>query len=434
MRNDRRNGSGHFAAARRSRAVLPWVPLPWIALAWLGGALAAFAQDAPLKVSVNGRILLVNGEAITPQDATGPIDTLTSRKASLAAHVLDEQILHSDFAARLFSPAVRAAVLSDLASGRLVEPWQRALGTDGNATDAALASATENFKTWATRLAAEPREMTLAIARKTYLEGIPAYQENAAIYRSVMVKHEPLSFDSAQRFLQNQMSTRRLAVAVELEKYVSANTAPAAGAADPDELRTLRQRLQSEVLDRVSGAATSAAGLERSYTTMARIAEGQSAPLRSYLGTVKPAEIRFTFTGGKGGAAAPAPSPSPSPGMIVTRFAGQNAVTISVPVTPPKNPPFNITGGILPPPAGYTAGSPAGGGNRTAASPPVPAPAPMQAEAPPRRAMTAAPRAVAPPAAAARAAAIRQRPLLPPTASSPIIRTGAQPSPATSTI
>jgi hypothetical protein len=349
MPNSRSGRSRRFAARWRAVAAVPL-----FAIALLAAAPGAAAQDAPLRVSVNGKFYRVSDNVVSGEDTAQPLDALTSRKASLAAQVLDREILYSNFAARLFSPTTRALVMSAMASGRLIEPWQRTLATSGaRPSETKLASASENFKAWASRLAGDPKQLALAVARKVYSDGFAAYRENAAIYRSVMNQNETLSYDAAIRFLRNEMATRRLAVAFEIERYFNDASAVLAASPPPgpEESTKARQRIQTEVIDKVGTGVTSPADLERNYLRLARIAESEQPTLRSYLGTVRPAVVRFTFTGGKGGDAA---SGAP-PGAAVTGFAGQNAVTVSVPMARPKNPPVNITGGVLPLPPGITA-------------------------------------------------------------------------------
>lgn len=346
-----------------------------IALLACGTPDRAAAQDAALKVSVDGKTYLVeNGAEARGQDG-GTVDALTSRKASLAARVLDEQILHSDANRQLFSPATRANLLADQASGRLVESWQRPL-LDSSSSDTAPAAATEGFKAWATRLADDPKELTLAIARKDYVDGMAAYRENAAIYRSVTIKHEVLSFEAASRFLHNEVATQRLVAARDLEKQVNAGGASAlsVGGAGPGQTNVarLKQRLQSEVVGQLDKGAKTLDDLERSYGRFRNIAEAESVPLRNYRDAVQPAVIRFTFSAKDGSPAAPAANAA-----SVIKFSGQNTVTITIPpitTNPANRKPFDITGGILLPPAGAARPSRASPGNSAAPSGNGPAP------------------------------------------------------------
>jgi hypothetical protein len=339
-----------------------------VALLVFGSPDRASAQDAPLKVSVDGKtFLVVNGAEARSQDG-GAVDALTSRKASLAARILDEQILHSESNRQLFSASSRAAVMADQASGRLIESWQRPLlnNSSAGASNMALATATESFKAWATRLADDPKEMALAIARKDYLEGIAAFQENAAIYRSVTIKNELLSFDAASRFLHNELAMQRLVAARDLEKQVSAGGASAMiiGGAGPDQanIAQLKRRLQNEVVGQLDKGVKTPDDLERIFGRLSNIAEAESVPLRNYRDAVRPAIIRFAFGEPKGASAAPVPSNAGS----VIRFNGQNTVIITIPpiVTNPANrKPFDLTGGILLPPAGAGRPAPATPGN-----------------------------------------------------------------------
>ncbi|HEY3679378.1 MAG TPA: hypothetical protein VGL45_11740 [Bradyrhizobium sp.] len=340
-----------------------------IALLVFGSPDRATAQDAPLKVSVDGKTFLVeNGAAAKAQDG-GVVDALTSRKASLAARVLDEQILRSEPNRQLFSASSRAAVMADRASGRLIEAWQRPLLSNSSAdgvSDATLASATESFKAWATRLADDPKEMALAIARKDYLEGIAAFQENAGIYRSVTVKNELLSFEAASRFLHNELAMQRLVAARDLEKQVSGGGASAMiiGGAGPDQanIAQLKQRLQNEVVGQLDKGIKTPDDLERIFGRFRNIAEAESVSLRNYRDAVRPAIIRFTFSEPKGASPAPVPANAGS----VIRFNGQNTVIITIPAiatNPANRKPFDLTGGILLPPAGAGRPSPATPGN-----------------------------------------------------------------------
>jgi hypothetical protein len=359
MPNSRRDMPKRFAHHWRT-------PVTLFAMTLLASS-AASAQDASLRVSVNGKLYNVSGNVVSIEEAGQQLDALTSRKASFAANVLDREILHSDFAARLFNPETRALVLSSVASGRLIEPWRHAVNQASTGPSSAdLESATKDFKAWAIKLAGDPKQLMLAVVRKTYLDGVAAYQENAAIYRGVVNRNETLSYDDAARFLRNEMPTRRLAVAFEIEKYL--NNAPAmlppGEQEGSEEITKVRQRIKIEVLDKVGTRVKSLDELDRDYSRIARIAESDQATLRSYLGTVRPAIVRFTFSGSDKGGAAPQPT-----GGIVTRFGGQNAVTITVPVRSPVNPPVNIAGGILPPPSGITARAQANGSQASPTGP-----------------------------------------------------------------
>jgi hypothetical protein len=316
--------------------------------------LAAHAQDAPLQVTVGDSNYLVSQDTVSRAKGSDPIDDITQRKAKFSARILDELILRSEQAREFFSAANRAVVFADEASGRLVEPWRKPL-LNGAAGDPAVAAAKDRYREWATKLASDPRELVLAIARKDYVDGIDAYRDNAAIYRKVMVKGGILTYDEAQRFIQNQPVTARLsyARAVEEQADTAAAGSAAKGVAQPDPASALlfRQRLQAEIVGRIGSDIKSAADFDTSDAKLRRIAESSFAGIKAYRDAVKPATISFGAPAAKssdaGGTVA-------QPGSITTTIPGQNKIVITVPAPPPKpTAPFDITGSILPLPANF---------------------------------------------------------------------------------
>ena len=294
-----------------------------------------FSQSPPLQVQVNGSVYLVQGTAVTAQNGGLAPDAFTVRKANFTARILDEQILHSEFNRQLFDPTTRAIVFRDERSGRLNEPWRRAIVNGSSGADKALVGAKETFKAWAAKLANDPQQLASAVVRQDYLRSIGAYRENVAIYRKVTMQHEPLSYDDASRFLSNQMSTTRLVSAATLESELDQ---PAAAATGPQagNLSRLQQRLRTEVLDKADALKT-ASDIRKSRETIRRIAMSEVPLLKSYGAGIKPATIRL--------------GNSPS-----------NALAINVPPPAAKSAqPFNITGGILPSPYPLARAAPAGG-------------------------------------------------------------------------
>ena len=124
---------------------------------------ARLGQDLPLRVLVNGYVYVISTDSISSEQERAPTDTFALRKASFAARVLADQILHPAAGNEAFSATNRAIVFSDQASGRLVEPWQRPLqrlfanganSVTAAQADTALAAAKLTFKDWARKLAA----------------------------------------------------------------------------------------------------------------------------------------------------------------------------------------------------------------------------------------------------------------------------------------
>src|ERR1700744_4496150 len=92
----------------------------------------AAAQDAVLRVAVNGAIYNVTGSVVMDQSGKRIDDAIIGRKAALTAHVLDEQILHSEFNKSFFDVTNRLRIFADDASGRLEEPWRRLILNDAS--------------------------------------------------------------------------------------------------------------------------------------------------------------------------------------------------------------------------------------------------------------------------------------------------------------
>jgi hypothetical protein len=217
----------------------------------------ALAEEAPLKVAVNGAVYLVNGDAVTGAAGTEPPDAATEAKARFTARVVGEQILHSQYNKKLFDPVSRATVLADQASGRLIEPWRHPLGNGAPAADGdelAFAKARDRYKAWVSRLANDPGELRLAIMRQDYLAGIEAFNENAAVYRNLAKRNQPLAYDDAVRLMRNEWLAMRLDLARTFEERLgggSAMTTSNNSAPAPPIPEQLRRRLAAEVIDRI---------------------------------------------------------------------------------------------------------------------------------------------------------------------------------------
>lgn len=277
----------------------------------------AVAQDAGLTVMVGDKTYLVNGVAVSARPAGEPVDADTARKANFTARVLDEQILHSDYNKIQYDAAHRAIIYADALSEKRIEPWRQPLlnGTG----DAALADAKAEFKAWAGKIVDNPRDLTLAVARKDTLDGIAAYRDNAVIYRKVTRRNGVLTYEEAVRFAQNQIKTLRMAFARALEERL-ANRDPnapgsgvdkpgAAGGAQPqagtgdaskagpggkdtqeksgdsaaaaNDKNDLKQKVQSEVIDKVDSGVKTPEDLDHSYDRLRDIVTADSTDLQN---------------------------------------------------------------------------------------------------------------------------------------------------------
>ncbi|WP_194403345.1 hypothetical protein [Bradyrhizobium sp. CCBAU 53351] len=253
-----------------------------------------------LQVLVNGAVYVVNGTEVARQGGHEPVEDETRRQALLTAGVLNEQIRNSDSNRAFFSPANRAAIFADQASGRLVESWQRSLPESASpgsrAGESALAAAKQKFKAWAAEAAANPNKLALAVVRTDYLNGIAAYRENAAIYRKIVKQNAPLSYDEAIQFLSNQLMTARLARARSLEEQLMVGASDdglQAAVGQPRDARELAGRIESEI-GRI-GQIRSPADLEQANQRIRRIAE--SSVLQGYRESVKPPMVRLSGNG-----------------------------------------------------------------------------------------------------------------------------------------
>jgi hypothetical protein len=190
----------------------------------------AHAQGPQLTVSVDDRVYVVNGGAVKGKNGDEPLDDSIVEKARFSSRVLDEHILHSDYNKVHYGALSRSIVYADSFSERLIEPWRWSiisapLLSDGSRQGAGTRSfeeAKKQFMAWSAELAANPSQLTLAIVRNDYLNGISAYKENAVIFRKVTRKNEILSYSDAVRFLQNQPKSLQLAYARALEESLTA--------------------------------------------------------------------------------------------------------------------------------------------------------------------------------------------------------------------
>ena len=150
-------------------------------------------QTAPLAVSVDDHVYLVNNGAVAGKLGSEPVDGAITEKARFAARVLDEHILRSDYNKVHYNAVGRAIVYADAFSERLIEPWRWSLiagSVQGPSQDVSFDEARTAFRAWSARLASDPAQLTLAIVRKDYLDGIGAYKENAVIFRNVTKRNE----------------------------------------------------------------------------------------------------------------------------------------------------------------------------------------------------------------------------------------------------
>jgi hypothetical protein len=264
------------------------------ALVVLGAASLAVdvrAQDAPQLVIVGNATYRVTDDTVVALAGNGQLDPATRDKALFTARVLQDQVLNSNFTKRIFAANYRAVVFADESSGRLIEPWRKLRGT----SSAALAQAKSEFKAWATSLAADPGALMLATARWDYLDGIEAYRENAAIYRSVVIQHDKLSYERAIAWMGNAWPTIRLAYARGLEEQLGARRAAAGSprALPQGGVERFSQRLETEILNRVETDVRTAEDLDRMSVNVRNILESDSTAVREYRGAISPPAVRF---------------------------------------------------------------------------------------------------------------------------------------------
>jgi hypothetical protein len=208
----------------------------------------SLAEDAPLRVAVDDQTYLVSGGAVLNDDKTELTDPATLRKAQFAGRVLRE-LADSEFNKALFGATTRAEIFHDEVSRRLMVPWQKELRLERVDNEAALATAKAMFKAWATQLAGDRSKLALAIARADYLAGFTAYRENAAIYRSVIARGEPLTYDDALSYVRNEWLVGRLVAARDLEKQLTSGAAPSSALPGLNADDTIRQKIQTDVID-----------------------------------------------------------------------------------------------------------------------------------------------------------------------------------------
>jgi hypothetical protein len=274
----------------------------------------AFAQDAPLRVMVDDRTYVVTGTAVQGGMGNEPSDDTIVVKARFTARVLDEEILNSEDNKQVYSAANRAAVFADAASKDWVEPWRMPLLQAATAPGSgvaemvagaqALAEAKRAFTAWIARLANNPREFAVAIARRDYLDGMRAFRENSAIYRKVTVKNGILTYEEALRFQRNQLAILRMAYARALEEQLQRGDSQAIGPAkDGDAAKSpgnrdqaaadgqsqsgqdatsLKQKLDSEVGARVEQDVKTVADLESKFDDMRRIVESDASGIEQH--------------------------------------------------------------------------------------------------------------------------------------------------------
>lgn len=314
-------------------------------VALLAIAAPGWSQQLPVRVSVNDHVYIVQGDTVTAEKTTSPLDEFVIRKALLAARVLDKQILNSALNRRLFDPINRASVFAEEQSGRLVESWRKPLANAGSDNDElALAAARTLFKTWAAKLADHPREVALAVVRQDYRDGIDAYRDNAAIFRSVMVDNKPLAYDDASAFLQNQSAVTRLASARAIEAQLADETVtpPAdivAGAA-AGRASSVSQRIQNEILAKIDTSKT-ATELEQLAASLRRVALAEFPSLKDYDAGIKPVVIRFNalpvsttpIAPSSAGTSSAAPA-TPSPTVNVQPPTTSPAISAPIPLAP----------------------------------------------------------------------------------------------------
>jgi hypothetical protein len=321
----------------------------------------AFSQELPLRVSVDDAVYIVQGDTVTAEKAASPLDEFVTRKATLAARVFDKQILNSSLNRRFFDPVNRASIFADEQSDRLVEPWRKPLAsTDTDNDERVIAAARTQFKAWAEKLADDPREAALAVVRQDYRDGIDAYRDNAAIYRSAMVDNKPLSYADALAFLDNQSAVTRLAAARAIEAQLADRsvTPPAdiAASAIAGRASRLSQRIQADVIAKVDAAKT-AADLEQINTSLRQVALAELPSLKDYDDGIRPAVIRLSGTAPQRTPAAPslsgASSPVPAtPSPTVTTSAPVTAApTVNPPVTSPPSPAVTAAPPAIPAPS-----------------------------------------------------------------------------------
>jgi hypothetical protein len=267
---------------------------------------AVRAQANSFSVIVGDQTYLVTGDFVSRKSGPEAPDAETAAKARFAARVVDDQILNSKLNKELFNVINRAIVMRDRSSMRLVEPWRRLLRStplDAGGSDdrqaAVLGDAKNAFKTWAVKLSTDQRELTLAVIRMDYLDSIPAYLDNVAVYRNVINQKQVLTYDGALRFMRNQVMVTRLAIARSAEEQLNQGTpsTPKETAVNPTNVDRLRQRLENEVIDRIDAAQT-LDDLEANNKKIREIANSdlfaaQNHSLNVYLQTLVQVSIAF---------------------------------------------------------------------------------------------------------------------------------------------
>jgi hypothetical protein len=195
-----------------------------LSLTLAAAAGAAFAQSGGFKVIVGGDTYTVRGAKVADARGGEPDNATVVENARFTARVLDEHILRSEQNKVRYSASSRAIIFADATPARMTAPWlQGAAEGPGD-----LAAEKERFTEWVLKLADNPTDRALAVARMDYVAGVRAYRENAVIWRKVTVKKELLTYEDALTFYNNQQRVMRIGEARKLEARLAAG----AGARD----------------------------------------------------------------------------------------------------------------------------------------------------------------------------------------------------------
>src|SRR5262249_51371750 len=123
----------HLVSSLHDRPAASTPREPWrsiLASLVTGLALLVFstpapAQDAPLRVVVEGQTYAVAGSSVAGSTGREPITSAIVEKARFTARVLDEHILRSEQNKLRYSATSRALVFADATPARLAQPWLR---------------------------------------------------------------------------------------------------------------------------------------------------------------------------------------------------------------------------------------------------------------------------------------------------------------------
>ncbi len=257
-------------------------------------AIQAFAEadDAALKVAVDGDTYLVRKTAISREADDGAVDSNILAKARFTARVLDDQIVRSNFNKELFDPRTRAEVFFAQESGRLVPPWRKHLD---DTSPTAVTDTKVFLKKWVDQIWRDPRELTLALAQEDYRDGLTAYRENAAIYFDVVRRGQILTYEAALLFMQNEWPTLRLAVAKSAEDQLNQKSS-AVNVADTafDELRANCIGEMTSSIERARTVGDLEDSVKKMRETVERGASRLSGgPLKDYLRRIAELSIKF---------------------------------------------------------------------------------------------------------------------------------------------